>query len=64
MARRKRKVQRVIGTNKKNYNSPTGLPMTLLTFEPDMDLAVITDNEKFWAFVRRDPKTECFYRDK
>lgn len=32
--------------------------------EPDMDLAVITDNEKFWAFVKRDPKTECFYRDK
>lgn len=30
-----------VGTNKKNYNSPTGLPMTLLTFEPDMDMGVL-----------------------
>ncbi len=32
--------------------------------EPDMDLAVITDDKRFRAFVKRDPKTECFYRDK
>lgn len=30
--------------------------------EPHTDLAVITDRESFWAFIRRDSKTECFYR--
>lgn len=29
--------------------------------EPESDLAVITDRGKFWAFVRRDAKTESFY---
>lgn len=33
--------------------------------EPHTDLAVITDNNKFWAFIKRGNKTECFYqRDK
>ena len=31
------------------------------SIEPDTDLAVVTDREKFWAFVRRDTKTESFY---
>ena len=31
------------------------------SIEPDSDLAVVTDHEKFWAFIRRDTKTECFY---
>jgi hypothetical protein len=29
--------------------------------EPDTDLAIVTDGKKFWAFVKRDPKTECLY---
>ena len=29
--------------------------------EPDSDLAVITDGTAFWAFVRRDSKTESIY---
>lgn len=29
--------------------------------EPDTDLAVISDGEKFCAFVKRDDKTESFY---
>ena len=29
------------GTNKKNYNSETGLPLTLLSFEPNMDVGVL-----------------------
>lgn len=30
--------------------------------EPDTDLAVITGGRNFLAFIKRDPKTECFYR--
>lgn len=30
--------------------------------EPDTDLAIVTDGKKFWAFVKRDPKTESIYR--
>ena len=30
--------------------------------EPDTDLAVISDGEKFWAFIRRDVWTERFYQ--
>ncbi len=29
------------GTNKKNYNSETGLPLTLLSFEKDMEIGVL-----------------------
>ena len=30
--------------------------------EPDTDLAIVTDGKKFWAFVKRDPKTESIYQ--
>ncbi|MBR2805565.1 MAG: hypothetical protein IKE18_02150 [Oscillospiraceae bacterium] len=30
---------------------------------PDTDLAVITDNRAFWAFVKRDGKTESLYQN-
>jgi len=29
--------------------------------EPDTDLAVISDGDRFCAYVKRDTKTECFY---
>ena len=29
------------GTNKKNYNSETGLPLTLLSFNPEMEIGVL-----------------------
>ena len=32
--------------------------------EPDTDLAVISDGEKFWAFISRDVRTERFYQRK
>ena len=35
--------------------------VNVFRIEPDTDLAVITDGTAFWAFVRRDPKTESFY---
>ena len=31
--------------------------------EPHADLAVITDSERFWAFIKRDTKTESFYHE-
>ena len=31
--------------------------------EPDTDLAVITGGDQFWAFVKRDQKTERFYQN-
>ena len=30
--------------------------------EPNTDLAIVTDGKKFWAFVKRDPKTESIYQ--
>ena len=29
---------------------------------PDTDVAIVTDNRSFWAFIKRDDATECFYR--
>lgn len=31
------------------------------SIEPNTDLAIVTDGKKFWAFVKRDPKTESLY---
>ena len=35
--------------------------VNVFRIEPDTDLAVITDGTAFWAFVRRDSKTESIY---
>ncbi len=35
--------------------------VNVFRIEPDTDLAVITDGTSFWAFVRRDSRTESIY---
>ena len=29
---------------------------------PNMDVAIVTDNKSFWAFIKRDSATESIYR--